>query len=132
MREGGYEAASRFVLLERELDAVRKDITALRRDVGTIARAAGAAAPHTDADDPDLEASLARHGERLVRCKCGTRIAIYDPTTGVLRVRYKDLHLQCERGDIRLTCRRCGEWNHVRYVADPAGVAAGTVEITPG
>jgi len=47
------------------------------------------------------------------RChQCGFILAVLDKSKELIKIKYKDMYVQCKGGKITIICRRCGAINY--------------------
>ena len=109
---------------QNKVDALERDVAELRQDIQSVLRVVhalksdvsaggGTAAPESE-PRPDVD--------RIWECaKCHARLGVYDPASGEVRIRYRDLYVWVSRGDIAVCCRGGGEVNTLTYEPDQPG-----------
>lgn len=108
--------------LDRRLGAIERHLRGLDEDLTVLSSAVRRGEPISEPVEP--EASIESLADRVWSCeRCPSRLGIYDPTSDLLRIRWRDLLVQVQTGPggfVRVVCRSCG---HINEIHDERGEA---------
>lgn len=108
--------------LKRRLSRIERHLRELDEDLSVVSSAV-----RTEPSEDAAEIDATRIEDVVWQCeRCRGRLALYDPTEDVLRIREKELTVHVRTGPggfIRAVCRRCG---HINEIHDEQAAEAST------
>lgn len=103
--------------LDRRLGAIERHLRGLDDDLAVLSSAVRLGEQVSETDEPEAEQTRDALADRVWSCeRCPARLAIYDPVSDLLRVRWRDLLVHIHTGPggfVRVVCRSCGHINEI-------------------